>query len=39
MTRRTKRYGLMHFIFDLFMVVITGGLWLLWMVFRFLRSN
>lgn len=36
---RRKRYGIRHFILDLFMVFITGGFWLIWMVFRFLRSN
>lgn len=36
---RRKRYGLGHFILDIFMVVVTGGFWLIWMVFRFLRSN
>lgn len=36
---RTKRYGITHFVFDLVMIVLTGGLWFLWMLFRFLRSN
>lgn len=31
----TKRpYGLKHFLFDLFMIAITGGLWLIWMIIR-----
>lgn len=32
-----RRYGLGMFLFDLFMCFITSGLWLLWMLFRFLR--
>lgn len=36
---RRRRYGLGHFIFDLFMVAITGGLWLIWILFKFLRNN
>lgn len=35
----TKKYGLGRFLFDLFMIAITGGLWLIWMIFKFLRSN
>jgi hypothetical protein len=31
-----KRYGLLHFLFDLFMSVITGGLWLLYLVFKYM---
>lgn len=36
---RRKRYGLGHFIFDLFMITITGGLWLVWIVLKFFRNN
>jgi len=38
---RKRRYGLLHFLFDLFMSVITGGLWLLYLLFRYmyLRSR
>lgn len=31
-------YGLGHFLLDLFLIVITGGLWLIWMIFKFIRS-
>ena len=34
-----KNYGLGSFIFDCFMIMITGGLWLLWIVLRFLRTK
>ena len=36
---RRRRYGILHFLFDLFMISITGGLWLLWILFKFLRNN
>lgn len=36
---RRKRYGFFHLLFDFFMVMITGGLWLIWIVIRFLRVN
>jgi hypothetical protein len=31
-SRRT--YGFWHFLFDVFMTVITGGLWLIWVFIR-----
>lgn len=34
-----KRYGFWHFMLDLFLINITGGLWFLWILIRFLRSN
>lgn len=34
-----KKYGPGRFLFDLFMTAITGGLWLIWIVFKFLRTN
>lgn len=34
-----KKYGLGHFLFDVFMTAITGGLWLLWLLFKFFRAN
>jgi len=39
MSTNKKKYGLLHFLFDVFMVGITGGLWLLWILFKFLRKN
>jgi len=36
---RRKRYGFFHLVLDLFLTLITGGLWFLWIVIRFLRSN
>lgn len=34
-----KRYGLCHLLFDFAMTLITGGLWLIWILIRYLRSN
>lgn len=32
-----RRYGLFKFLFDCFMIVITGGLWLIWIFVREMR--
>ena len=37
--RKKKRYGFWHFMLDLFLIHITGGLWFFWLLIRFLRSN
>ena len=34
-----KKYGLGRLIFDFIMTMLTGGLWLIWILIRFLRSN
>jgi len=34
-----KKYGFLNFLIDLALTVITGGLWFVWIVFRFLRRN
>lgn len=36
---RRKRYGILHFFLDVFLVIITGGLWGIWLIFKFLRTN
>lgn len=33
-----KGYGLMRFMIDLFLINVTGGIWLVWMLFKFIRS-
>lgn len=33
-----KRYSFLAFLFDLFMVCITGGLWLIWIFVREMRG-
>jgi hypothetical protein len=39
--RVTKKssYGIFHLLFDLFMTGITGGLWLIYLLIRFLRTH
>lgn len=34
-----KRYGFFHFLLDVVLVIITGGLWGLWLLFKFFRTN
>jgi hypothetical protein len=34
-----KPYGCMHFLFDIFMTGITGGLWLIWIFVREMRKR
>lgn len=36
---RNKRYGLINFIFDFVMICLTGGLWLLWLLVRYIRTH
>lgn len=35
----TKKYGFLHHLFDFVMVMITGGLWLVWIIIRYLRTK
>lgn len=32
-----RKYGILNFIFDLLLVTVTGGLWLIWIFVRELR--
>lgn len=34
-----KKYGLLHALFDVFMIFITGGLWLIWIFVKYLRTH
>lgn len=34
-----KRYGLGSLIIDFVLTMFTGGLWLIWILIRYLRSN
>lgn len=34
-----RRYGFFRFMFDIFMVTITGGLWLVWIFVREMRRR
>lgn len=37
--RARKHYGFFHFLWDCFMVVITFGLWLIWIFIREMRNR
>lgn len=37
--RPRKRYGFLNLLFDFFMTVITGGLWLIWVAVKYLRTH
>jgi hypothetical protein len=39
MSRCRRHYGLLNFVFDIFMVLITGGLWLIWIFVREMRGR
>lgn len=34
-----KRYTLAHLLLDFILTMLTGGLWLIWILIRYLRSN
>jgi hypothetical protein len=34
-----KNYGCLNALFDIFMTIITGGLWLIWIVIKYLRTH
>jgi len=34
-----KSYGLSNMIFDMVMLVLTGGFWFIWIVVRYLRTH
>lgn len=34
-----RRYGFLNLAFDFVMTVITGGLWLIWVAVRYLRTH
>lgn len=38
MATKDKTYGFWHLLLDFILVCLTGGLWLLWILIRFLRS-
>jgi hypothetical protein len=37
--RGRRHYSKTHTLFDFVLVILTGGLWLLWILIRYLRSN
>ena len=36
---RSRKYGLMQFLFDVLMITITGGLWIVWIFVREMRRK
>lgn len=34
-----KRYGFWNFVLDFFLICITGGLWGVWLILKFIRRN
>lgn len=39
MARSRRRYGIFAFLFDLFMLFITAGFWLVWIFVREMRNR
>lgn len=39
MSRCKNSYGFFHLLFDFTMTLLTGGLWLIWVIIRFLGRN
>lgn len=37
--RCNRQYSLLNFLFDILMIVITGGLWLIWIFVREMRNR
>lgn len=38
-TYNPRRYGCLHFLFDVCMVVLTAGFWLIWIFVREMRKQ
>lgn len=39
MNKQKKSSGWLGILFDFIMVFVTGGIWLIWILIRFLRNN
>ena len=37
--RRRRKYGLFNFIFDIIMICLTAGFWLIWIFVREMRNR
>ena len=37
--RNDSSYGCLNLVFDFVMTVITGGLWLIWVLVKYLRTH
>lgn len=38
-TTRRRRYGFFSFLFDIILICLTGGLWLIWIFCREMRNR
>lgn len=36
---KVRKYGVLNFVWDLFMTCITGGFWLIWVFVREMRNT
>jgi hypothetical protein len=36
---RNKSYGFLNFVWDSFLTIVTGGLWLIWVFVREMRNR
>jgi hypothetical protein len=36
---KKKHYGFFHILFDFILTILTGGLWLIWLLIRYLRNH
>lgn len=36
---KQSNYGCLNLAFDFFMTIITGGLWLIWVLVKYLRTH
>jgi hypothetical protein len=34
-----QHYGFWHLLFDFFLTLFTGGLWLVWLLIKYLRTH
>lgn len=39
MSRKTKKYGFGNLLFDFILTILTGGLWLIWVAVKYLRTH
>lgn len=39
MSNGNKNYGCGMILFDIFMTIITGGLWLIWLFVKYVRTH
>jgi len=39
MRRRKNPYSFLHFLLDLVLIFLTGGLWILWIIFRYMHRR